>query len=133
MALTMDIEFQGATITGAYLVAANIRTGKPKRVDLTDLEQLGDIDSLEGEALNNANQLYKVASDGYTLNLRNGFVEFDVYLYASEEARENNKPMNNGGSIYSGRKAHPYGDSVLVSDIYDYIKTLPKFQGAQDV
>jgi hypothetical protein len=55
-------------------------------------------------------------------------VTFYISLFASQEARLANK-----NAISSFQFSMPYQDGMTYASVYNYLKTLPEFIGAQDV
>ena len=64
-----------------------------------------------------------------TVNKQNSIA---VLSYVSEEARRNS---TNGARPYATAVTYecPYDETMTVESAYEYLKTLPEFEGAEDV
>ncbi len=64
-----------------------------------------------------------------TVNRQNSIA---VLSYVSEEARRNS---TNGARPYAAAVTYecPYDENMTIESAYDYLKTLPEFEGAEDV
>ena len=72
-------------------------------------------------------------------NIVNDNTYIDILSYVDEEEREKDKkyakysPNRAKLLIYSSFVQIPYNDTLTIQDAYEYLKTLPEFEGSEDV
>jgi len=112
----------GTTIADAYIKVDNVVIKKPPKIDMKDFP-----DPITDEA----KDAYQRVT-GFTYDMKNGYIDFDVYIYASESVR------NREGTIALPiiPMKIPFDlslDKNPIKLVYAHIKTLAEFDGAEDV
>lgn len=71
----------------------------------------------------------------FTQNMVNDYNSVAVVSYTDKESRENDIPSEGNNRPYRKVATYQmdYDENMTVTSAYDYLKTLPLFQGAEDI